>query len=253
MTIDAARLDSVTALAMGSHADHRAMCVMEAVAYVAGEPWSDRPRCACPVLTSFAIRLNDRITNDAERTRIMRPLIPLLVETRTDSRAIMVKRAYVAADFAARESMPRLLDALGKADVAAQCRTLAPVTDRDTARAAEGLLREVRAAADAAAADAAYAAAYAADADAAAYADAAAADAAYAAAYAAAAYADAAAADAAAADAAYAYADAAAAYADAAAYAAKRKGFTPPELLAIRVPYWEAAARCLERMCQVTS
>ena len=91
--------------------------------------------------------------------------------------------------------------------------------------------------------DAAAAAANAAAADANAAADAAAAAAAYAAADAAADANAAYAADA---------ADAADAYAAAAA-AAKRRGLTPPELLAIRVPYWEAAARCLERMCQVTS
>lgn len=28
-------------------------CVMEAVAYVAGEKWSDHPGCACPVISAF--------------------------------------------------------------------------------------------------------------------------------------------------------------------------------------------------------
>lgn len=31
-------------------------CVMQMVSYVANEPWSDQPECACPILTQFAIR-----------------------------------------------------------------------------------------------------------------------------------------------------------------------------------------------------
>jgi hypothetical protein len=35
----------------GGHNDFESgLCVMEAVSYVAGEPWSDTPQCACPVI-----------------------------------------------------------------------------------------------------------------------------------------------------------------------------------------------------------
>lgn len=41
--IDTNRLAEVTTLYSGAHApDTKKMCAMEAVAYVAGEPWSDR-------------------------------------------------------------------------------------------------------------------------------------------------------------------------------------------------------------------
>jgi hypothetical protein len=36
-------------LLSGKHKENQGMCVMEAVAYVAGEPWSDNPACACPM------------------------------------------------------------------------------------------------------------------------------------------------------------------------------------------------------------
>ena len=39
-------------IAKGAHPGHEAMCVMEAVAYVAGEPWSDRPGCASTLATN---------------------------------------------------------------------------------------------------------------------------------------------------------------------------------------------------------
>lgn len=28
-------------------------CIMEATAYVAGEPWSEAPECICPVIAGF--------------------------------------------------------------------------------------------------------------------------------------------------------------------------------------------------------
>ncbi|MGH9734669.1 MAG: hypothetical protein ACRD8A_08785 [Candidatus Acidiferrales bacterium] len=34
-------------LGTGSHEKETGFCVMEAVAYVAGEKWSDAPECAC--------------------------------------------------------------------------------------------------------------------------------------------------------------------------------------------------------------
>lgn len=45
-------LDTLT-LHAGRHSPGDEMCVMEAVAYIAGEPWSDHPECACPVIATF--------------------------------------------------------------------------------------------------------------------------------------------------------------------------------------------------------
>ncbi len=64
-------------LMAGSHTSFRdGACVMEAVAYVAGLPHSDIPRCACGVLTQFAITLNDSFS-PAER-QLLIPFIPRL-------------------------------------------------------------------------------------------------------------------------------------------------------------------------------
>ena len=49
-------------------------CVMELVSYIANEPWSDRPQCACPILTNAAIRFNDRV--DDEHRQKLKELIP---------------------------------------------------------------------------------------------------------------------------------------------------------------------------------
>lgn len=51
------------------------MCVMEAVAYIAGEEHSDYPECACPVITGMAIVLNDHCYSDNERNGLLGPLL----------------------------------------------------------------------------------------------------------------------------------------------------------------------------------
>lgn len=46
-------LDNLT-LGTGNHSSIEAgVCVMEAVAYVAGEPWSDHPKCASKTASDF--------------------------------------------------------------------------------------------------------------------------------------------------------------------------------------------------------
>jgi hypothetical protein len=197
-------LPSAFRLASGNHSSFdEGACLMEAVAYVAGEPHSDHPRCACPVLTRHGIRLNDRFSD--EERQLLAPLIPRLVGTRAD-RATQLRRVHLLVDASIREITPMAYEAVGWGVLAAKLRAIGPIVDEASARAARVIVIEVRdeaykrkAAADADAADAAAAAAdAAADADAADAADADAADAAAAYAAAAAADADADAADAAA-------------------------------------------------------
>jgi hypothetical protein len=184
-------LDTVV-LKSGSHDSPEAgMCAMEAVAWLAGEPHSDHPACACPVVSAAVRRLNDSITDDATRTELLRPLLPRLVGSRA-SREVMVRRGFVAADFAVRVFAPMALEARGKPYLAASLRGCAPIVDRDTlwagrSAAANAANAAAAYAAKAANAAAAYAAKAANAANAAANAANAAAAAAYAAAYAAAA------------------------------------------------------------------
>jgi len=85
------------------------MCVMEAAAYVAGEPWSDHPACACPVITEFMISWNDSLPNDADRDRLLKPLIPLIVGTRS-TKEVEERRSYMALDWLIRVYTPKWLD-----------------------------------------------------------------------------------------------------------------------------------------------
>jgi hypothetical protein len=95
----------------GSHSQNLDgdMCVMEAAAYIAGEPWSDHPPCTCHVITDFMIAWNDGLPNDAERDRLLKPLIPRLVGTRSTSE-VQERRSYMALDWLIRVHTPAWLD-----------------------------------------------------------------------------------------------------------------------------------------------
>ena len=98
--------------------------------------WTDQAECVCPAIGSMTRRLNDSIPSDAMRTRIMRPVLRLLPGT-VAGRELLVKRAYIAADFACREAVPAALDARGRKDDASKIRALAPIVDKATAKEAE--------------------------------------------------------------------------------------------------------------------
>lgn len=80
------------------------MCAMEMVAWLAGEPHSDEPRCACPVLGAFVRACNDAM-NDGARNQWLRPLVPMLVNTRATA-AIERKRGMIVVDGLVRELVP---------------------------------------------------------------------------------------------------------------------------------------------------
>lgn len=61
------------------------LCIMELVSYFDdADHVTDRPQCACPVLTEWAVRLNDSAPTQAARDGL-KPLLPLLSGSRDDS------------------------------------------------------------------------------------------------------------------------------------------------------------------------
>ena len=134
----------------------RDMCIMEAVAFVAGEAWSDRPACASPVVAAFLRSWNDGISDD-DRDRLLPAAVwvPRLVGSRGDD-ATEERRAYLALDWLVRVHSPAWLDLVPSlAPHAAGLRALPEIVDMTTAGRAGDT---VRAAGDAAR-DAAWAAA----------------------------------------------------------------------------------------------
>lgn len=78
-------------LARGRHrSPAEGACVMELASMLAGEPFSDRPRCVDPVLAAYLRALNDRL--DARRRLDLRPYASAVIGTSGDRRATRARR-----------------------------------------------------------------------------------------------------------------------------------------------------------------
>jgi hypothetical protein len=149
-------LDGIT-LKHGGHEDRESgVCLLEAVAWVAGEPHSDQPACACPVMAAFGRAWNDAIPDDATRTRLLKPLVTLLIGSKSTP-AVELQRSYLAFDWLARVQGPAWMDLTPALQPHAEAvRALAPLTDKASVTAANTTLTAARAAAGDAAWDAAW-------------------------------------------------------------------------------------------------
>lgn len=125
----------------GHRSDQADLCVVEAVAYFAHEPFSDRPACVSPVIGAFLRSLDDRI-NGADR-HLLTPIISLVVGTNT-GRADDKIRAYLATDWAVRTLAPMWLERAGLVDGAAELRAIDTIDSADAARKAVVIIRGVR-------------------------------------------------------------------------------------------------------------
>jgi hypothetical protein len=166
-------LDTITL----KHGAHRSLddgaCLLEAVSYIAREPWSDHPQCVCPALAAFGRAWNDGLPDDATRTRLLAPFIPRLIGTRSTP-DVQDARAFMASDWAVRTYTPAWLRLAGLDDEAAALEALPEMTSAELCRAAMPTIDVARKkaaaagdAAGAAAGAAAWAAAWAAAGDAA--------------------------------------------------------------------------------------
>ena len=115
----------------------RDMCIMEAVAFFAGEPWSDHPACTSPVVSRFVQAWNDSLS-DEDRDRLIpaEKWVPRLVGSRSDD-ATEERRAFLALDWLVRVHTPAWLDLVPElAEHAATLRGLPEVVDAASTEAA---------------------------------------------------------------------------------------------------------------------
>jgi hypothetical protein len=78
-------------LAPGSHSSPReGICAVELASMLAGEKFSDRPRCVCRVVAGFLRTLNDRVPH-ADRKRLI-AYAERVVGTRADKRVTHARR-----------------------------------------------------------------------------------------------------------------------------------------------------------------
>lgn len=82
-------------------------CALELVSYVAGEPWSDHPKCVCPVLGTFFRAWNDVLSDD-ERDATLRPFLRRLIGT-NGGPSLAKRRSLMAADWLIRVHTPAWL------------------------------------------------------------------------------------------------------------------------------------------------
>lgn len=150
----ALNLETLT-LQAGSHKPDGEFCVMEAVAYIAGELWTASPECVSPVIAAFLRGWNDSL--DDETRQQLKPYIPRVIGTNTgveDERT----RAWLAADWLVRECAPAFLRCAKLTEHAETLESLAALDSPERAKAAHPAVSAAgdaaRAAAKAAAGDA---------------------------------------------------------------------------------------------------
>ena len=135
----------------GPHSDaSQGMCVMEAVAYVAGEQHSDSPHCTSPTIAAFLRSWNDSIRTNADRTLLLGGLVTRLVGTRSTPE-VELHRSYLAFDWLVRANLPAWMDLTHSlAPHAAALRSLVPLVTADAVRAATVTIQKSKNASDAA-------------------------------------------------------------------------------------------------------
>jgi hypothetical protein len=132
---------SAIRLAVGVHRDREdGLCLLEAVAWWAGEPHTVQPQCVSAVLSPLCAELND-VMPDTERSLLV-PLIPRLAVSKA-APAVEWQRAFLLADYVLRERHALSLEYWGFEDQALELLLLAPITDMAAASAvAEVLARQ---------------------------------------------------------------------------------------------------------------
>lgn len=123
-----ADLEKGLLLAPGKHASPEdGMCAMEVVAFLAGGPHTDHPRCACPIVSGYVLHINDNMPDD-QRQRLL-PYLPRLVDSVSEDHE-QARHEYFAWQ-AVRVFAPAALRAQGYRRYA---RSLENAADLDRAR-----------------------------------------------------------------------------------------------------------------------
>jgi len=100
--------DRPSQLSIGAHlSPDDGACLMELVSAVAGEPWTDAPRCTHPLVAHVARLVNDA-SSDAGREQLLRYL-PVLAQARNDEHSVYPRIALACASLGLRNHRSPLL------------------------------------------------------------------------------------------------------------------------------------------------
>ncbi len=131
--------DSVSLVPRVGNRRENELCVMSLVALLAGEDHTDRPKVACPVIATFAIKVNDGIDCDARQT--LKPFAPRIIGTRD---GMARHRAWVLTNAILSEVLPRRAEDAGlqvPISLAEQLRVRSQSFDPDALQELSALLR----------------------------------------------------------------------------------------------------------------
>lgn len=128
-------------LSRGKHNNpDNGMCLLEAVSYVAGEPFTDQPKCVSSTLGYFGRSLNDALGDDRRQELI--PLIPRLIGTAGDG--LDEVRSYMELDWLIRTYLLTWLDLADMSTEATALRNLRRIVDAASARDAKRVVHIAR-------------------------------------------------------------------------------------------------------------
>jgi hypothetical protein len=111
MNLTAVRFGKGTHTPTAAPTGRRDLCIMEAVAFMAGEPWSDRPVCASPVIAAMLRSWNDALLLDDDRDRLLPAdvWVPRLINSRGNKNT-EITRLCLVFDWFVRVYTPAWLD-----------------------------------------------------------------------------------------------------------------------------------------------
>lgn len=116
-------------------------CVMEAVAFVAGEPWSDHPQCASSTIGAYLRAWNDSLPDDDRQQ--LKQYIPRLVGS-AGTPEQEDRRAWMAADWLIRVHTPAWLRLAGLTSEADALAGLPELVSADSVPSLKGPLEAAR-------------------------------------------------------------------------------------------------------------
>ena len=96
----------------GAHSPDGKFCIMEATAYIAGEDWTDKPKCVSPVIGAFLRSWND--TLDDETRQKLKPYIRRVIDTRTTEGHVLATQARALIAERRRERAVSMDDAVAR-------------------------------------------------------------------------------------------------------------------------------------------
>lgn len=109
------------------------LCAQEYIAWVAGEPHSDSPKCVSPVLNFFTMSYNDAL--DDETRQRLRPYLVRQIGTAGDGQDEV--RSFLALDWLIRIHTPAFLDMAGLTEEATALRKLEEIKSIEKMQAAQ--------------------------------------------------------------------------------------------------------------------